>query len=231
MGQEQVGAMAPEVVDGQADPVGGVDVTHRAILTEPPVTTKPIGSRARPARPAWRLRSPPMDDDRRRARREHRASTRRSSPVTSTRCPTSGTTATASSCTHPGWATLRGWAAVSASWFALFTNGQQLQFIVTAERGRGPRRRGLGDLRREHPAAATAPASGGTVSALNLYRPPRRRAGGWWPTTAGPRRVGQLSDARPRAALEPSTSAALRRATCGRRARRSRRAGRRGRPR
>ena len=36
-------------------------------------------------------------------------------------------------CTHPGWPTLRGWAAVSASWFALFNNGQHLQFIVTSE--------------------------------------------------------------------------------------------------
>jgi ketosteroid isomerase-like protein len=34
-------------------------------------------------------------------------------------------------CTHPGWSTLRGWAAVSASWYALFTNDQSLQFIVT----------------------------------------------------------------------------------------------------
>lgn len=34
-------------------------------------------------------------------------------------------------CTHPGWATLRGWAAVSASWFALFTESPPLQFILT----------------------------------------------------------------------------------------------------
>lgn len=38
------------------------------------------------------------------------------------------------SCTHPGWSHLHGWAAVSASWFALFTNDQRLQFIVTDER-------------------------------------------------------------------------------------------------
>ena len=37
-------------------------------------------------------------------------------------------------CTHPGWASLRGWAAVSGSWFALFRNGQTMQFIVTNER-------------------------------------------------------------------------------------------------
>lgn len=37
-------------------------------------------------------------------------------------------------CTHPGWSTLHGWQAVVASWFALFHNGQSLQFIVTDER-------------------------------------------------------------------------------------------------
>lgn len=36
-------------------------------------------------------------------------------------------------CTHPGWQTLRGWAAVSASWFALFNNSNPLQFILTNE--------------------------------------------------------------------------------------------------
>jgi ketosteroid isomerase-like protein len=38
------------------------------------------------------------------------------------------------SCTHPGWAMLHGWAAIASSWYALFTNEQHLQFIVTAER-------------------------------------------------------------------------------------------------
>lgn len=37
------------------------------------------------------------------------------------------------SCTHPGWRTLRGWAAVSASWFALFDGPGALQFILTNE--------------------------------------------------------------------------------------------------
>jgi ketosteroid isomerase-like protein len=37
-------------------------------------------------------------------------------------------------CTHPGWATLEGWGAVAASFFALFQNGQQLQFVLTRER-------------------------------------------------------------------------------------------------
>jgi ketosteroid isomerase-like protein len=34
-------------------------------------------------------------------------------------------------CTHPGWQTLHGWGAVSASWFALFGGPQRLQFILT----------------------------------------------------------------------------------------------------
>ncbi|MEQ1786931.1 MAG: nuclear transport factor 2 family protein [Acidimicrobiales bacterium] len=38
-----------------------------------------------------------------------------------------------SSCTHPGWGTLHGWGAVSASWFALFDGPSPLQFILTDE--------------------------------------------------------------------------------------------------
>jgi len=34
-------------------------------------------------------------------------------------------------CTHPGWAVLRGWGQVAASFFALFQNDQHLQFILT----------------------------------------------------------------------------------------------------
>jgi len=36
-------------------------------------------------------------------------------------------------CTHPGWATLRGWGSVAASFFALFQGPQALQFILTQE--------------------------------------------------------------------------------------------------
>jgi ketosteroid isomerase-like protein len=69
-------------------------------------------------------------------------------------------------CTHPGWATLQGWAAISGSWYALFHNGQSLQFIVTNERAVV-----AGDV------AWVAcdenilgdGASGGTVAALNLF--------------------------------------------------------------
>jgi ketosteroid isomerase-like protein len=34
-------------------------------------------------------------------------------------------------CTHPGWATLRGWGSIAASFAALFQSGQALQFILT----------------------------------------------------------------------------------------------------
>ncbi|MGN6694881.1 MAG: nuclear transport factor 2 family protein [Aquihabitans sp.] len=34
-------------------------------------------------------------------------------------------------CTHPGWASLHGWAAVASSWFALFQGDGQMQFILT----------------------------------------------------------------------------------------------------
>lgn len=36
-------------------------------------------------------------------------------------------------CTHPGWRTLHGWGAVSASWFAIFNGPSPLQVILTNE--------------------------------------------------------------------------------------------------
>jgi ketosteroid isomerase-like protein len=36
-------------------------------------------------------------------------------------------------CTHPGWATLRGWSKVASSYFALFQQGAALQFVLTDE--------------------------------------------------------------------------------------------------
>jgi hypothetical protein len=38
-------------------------------------------------------------------------------------------------CTHPGWPTLKGWAAVSGSFLTLFTGGPPLQFILTNVQG------------------------------------------------------------------------------------------------
>ena len=77
------------------------------------------------------------------------------------------------SCVHPGWERLHGWAAVSASWFALFQNGQHLQFIITNERVEV-----AGDV-----AWVSCDENllsdqqvGGTVAALNVFV---RGAGGW----------------------------------------------------
>jgi ketosteroid isomerase-like protein len=69
-------------------------------------------------------------------------------------------------CTHPGWMPRRGWGAVAASWFALFTNGQNLQFILTDQQASVVGDLGwvscieniLGDG-----------MSGGSVAALNLF--------------------------------------------------------------
>ena len=36
-------------------------------------------------------------------------------------------------CTHPGWTTLRSWGKVASSFFALFSNSQHLQFVLTQE--------------------------------------------------------------------------------------------------
>lgn len=37
-------------------------------------------------------------------------------------------------CTHPGWASLRGWGKIASSFAALFQGDQALQFILTEER-------------------------------------------------------------------------------------------------
>jgi ketosteroid isomerase-like protein len=68
-------------------------------------------------------------------------------------------------CTHPGWASLRGWGSISASFFALFSSGEQLQFILTEEHVAV-----VGDT-----AWVTVDENilggrvGGTVAALNLF--------------------------------------------------------------
>lgn len=70
-----------------------------------------------------------------------------------------------SSCTHPGWATLRGWGSIAASFFALFQGPQQLQFVLTEERVSV-----VGDLAwvsvDENLLGAQV---GATVAALNLF--------------------------------------------------------------
>ena len=68
-------------------------------------------------------------------------------------------------CTHPGWATLRGWAKVSASFFALFQNTQSLQFILTMGRAEV-----VGDVAWVSVDENILDAEGATtVAALNLF--------------------------------------------------------------
>ncbi|HWC11553.1 MAG TPA: nuclear transport factor 2 family protein [Acidimicrobiales bacterium] len=96
-------------------------------------------------------------------------------------------------CTHPGWATLRGWGQVAASFFALFQNDQHLQFILTNVTAHVE-----GDAAwvtvDENILSDQQPAT--TVAALNLFI---REPGGDWrlvahhasPVTAAPER-GEL---------------------------------------
>jgi ketosteroid isomerase-like protein len=68
-------------------------------------------------------------------------------------------------CTHPGWRTLRGWGAVSASWFAIFGGPQQLQVILTNEAVEV-----AGDVAWATVDENLLDAEGsGTVAALNLF--------------------------------------------------------------
>ena len=75
-------------------------------------------------------------------------------------------------CTHPGWASLRGWGQVAASFFALFQNSQHLQFILTKESAEV-----VGDMAwvsvDENILQST---SATTVAALNLFV---RTVDGW----------------------------------------------------
>ena len=69
------------------------------------------------------------------------------------------------SCTHPGWARLHGWGAVSASWFALFGGQEQLQFILTGERAEV-----VGDVAWVSvDENILGGGSGSTVAAVNLF--------------------------------------------------------------
>ena len=75
-------------------------------------------------------------------------------------------------CVHPGWARLTGWGAISASFFALFQNGQPLQFILTGERVELD-----GDVAWVHcDENILSSEVGATVAALNLFA---QRDGRW----------------------------------------------------
>lgn len=75
-------------------------------------------------------------------------------------------------CTHPGWSTLRGWASISASFFALFQGRQHLQFILTEARA---------ELAGDTAWVAVdenilSDSAGGTAAALNVFS---RGDAGW----------------------------------------------------
>ncbi|MDP1821016.1 MAG: nuclear transport factor 2 family protein [Acidimicrobiales bacterium] len=75
-------------------------------------------------------------------------------------------------CTHPGWRTLRGWGAVSGSWFALFGGPNPLQFILTDEVVAV-----AGDVAWVSvDENLIGPDLGATVAALNVFQ----RDGGRW---------------------------------------------------
>jgi ketosteroid isomerase-like protein len=77
-------------------------------------------------------------------------------------------------CTHPGWATLRGWGPIAASFFALFQGPQQLQFVLTEEHIEV-----VGDAGWATVDENLLGAQGGaTVAALNLFV--RNPADGSW---------------------------------------------------
>lgn len=70
-----------------------------------------------------------------------------------------------STCTHPGWVTLRGWSSISASFFALFQGGRGMQFILTGEQVEQ-----TGDVAWVSLDENLLDARvGGTMAALNLF--------------------------------------------------------------
>lgn len=75
-------------------------------------------------------------------------------------------------CTHPGWASLHGWAAVASSWFALFQGDGQMQFILT--KIQATVRGDLGWVTVDENLIAGPQAQ--TVAAVNLFE----RHGGRW---------------------------------------------------
>lgn len=79
------------------------------------------------------------------------------------------------SCTHPGWATLHGWAAISASWFAIFDQATPMQVFVTDLRIQVEGTAAWATLDENLLGAGSDPA-GTTVSALKVLR---RGPDGW----------------------------------------------------
>jgi ketosteroid isomerase-like protein len=70
------------------------------------------------------------------------------------------------SCVHPGWGVLRGWGPVAASWFALFSGPQHLQFILTNESVQVDGTMGWVTVDED---LLDGEEVGGTVAALNVF--------------------------------------------------------------
>lgn len=78
-------------------------------------------------------------------------------------------------CTHPGWSTVRGWGAVSASWFSIFQGPQRLQFVLTNEQVAVSG--GTAWVTVDENLLGSGPGFGGTVAAINLFV--RQMDGSW----------------------------------------------------
>lgn len=77
-------------------------------------------------------------------------------------------------CTHPGWATLRGWGPIAASFFALFQGQRQLQFVLTEERAYVGGELAWVSLDEN----LLGDQGGATIAALNVFACSPGRAGG-----------------------------------------------------
>lgn len=75
-------------------------------------------------------------------------------------------------CVHPGWPALRGWPAISSSWFALFQGDGAMQFILTEVQANV--RGDVGWVALDENLLAGSQAQ--TVAALNLFE---RHRGRW----------------------------------------------------
>lgn len=75
-------------------------------------------------------------------------------------------------CTHPGWATLRGWGQVASSFFALFQESSATQFVLTEQRAVAEGPTGWVSLDEN----LLGEAGGVTIAVLNVYA---RHGDGW----------------------------------------------------
>jgi ketosteroid isomerase-like protein len=158
VGEEEWWTVAAQIMDGNVDAVGGANAEHGKIL-----------AMSGPPPPAGGLPSllvPPSADDRDDVLAANEAFYAAFEQRDLDAMSNVWDHADRVVCTHPGWLPRHGWGAVAASWFALFTNGQNLQFILTDEQASTDGELGwvscieniLGDG-----------STGGSVAALNVF--------------------------------------------------------------